>query len=176
MPDEKPEVKPVKLICGVMYVPRTELDAVDEAMVSIFGSIDLRSEPFEFSFTDYYEKEMGSNLKKYFCSFEGLISPDTLSSIKNKTISIEGKFASDGKRTVNLDPGYIEESKLVLASTKNFSHRIYLGDKIWGEVTLRYENARFVTHPWTYPDYATPLSIDFFKTIREKYRKQIILS
>jgi len=173
MLDAKPEVKPVKLICGVMFQPTIDIDAVDSALTELFGLIDSRSDPFDFSFTDYYEKEMGTGLAKRFYSFHKLIQPDSLASIKNKTNGTEAIFSVDNKRTVNLDPGYLEESKLVLASTKNFSHRIYLGDKIWGEVTLRYEKGEFVTHPWTYADYAIPLAFEYFRKVRERYRKQL---
>lgn len=173
MPDGKPEVRPVKLIAGVMFCKAVDLSAADEMLIEKFGPIDSKSEPFEFSFTDYYEKEMGRELSKQFYSFENLIRPDDLARVKKITIGIEARFATDGKRTVNLDPGYLEESKLVLASTKNFSHRIYLGDNIWGEVTLRYEKGDFVTHPWTYPDYATPLAFEFLQKARESYRRQM---
>ena len=176
MSNVKPEVKPGKLICGITFAASVDIDAVDAKLESRFGPIDSLSGKFDLSYTDYYEKEMGSELIKRFLSFENLIVPDQLAKIKNEAISIEAEFTTDGKRTVNLDPGYLEESKLVLASTKNFAHRIYLGDNIWGEVTLRYENGGFVTHPWTYPDYAMPLAFEFFQKIRDIYRKQLTLS
>ena len=173
MPDVRPEVKPVKLICAVMLAPSANLKSIDSALISRFGAIDLRSDKFDFSFTDYYRKEMGSNLTKQFYSFDNLIAPDQLSAIKNKTIEIEAQHAVGGRRTVNIDPGYIEESKLVLASTKNFSHRIYLGRNIWGEITLRFIKGEFVDHPWTYPDYMTPTALGFFKKARGRYREQL---
>ncbi|MEE9554210.1 MAG: DUF4416 family protein [candidate division Zixibacteria bacterium] len=173
MPDGKPEVKPVKLICGITFAPSADLNEIDSRLESRFGPIDSRSGKFDFSFTDYYESEMGPGLIKRFLSFEKLIAPDQLAKTKNETLSIETEISIDGRRTVNLDPGYLEESKLVLASTKNFAHRIYLGDNIWGEVTLRYENGEFVTHPWTYPDYAAPLAFEYFKRVRAKYREQL---
>ena len=176
MLDGKPEVKPVKLICAITFAQSVDMDDIESNLESRFGPIDSRSGKIDFSYTDYYEKEMGSGLIKRFLSFENLIIPDQLAKIKNETISIEAGFAVKGKRTVNLDPGYLEESKLALASTKNFSHRIYLGDNIWGEVTLRYENGRFVTHPWTYPDYATSLAFEYFEEARERYRKQLAMS
>lgn len=173
MSEAKPEVRPVKLICGAMCAPQVDLKTVEGRLERAFGPVDLRSDPFEFKFTDYYDDEMGSGLSKMFYSFEDLIMPDRLAAIKNRTIEIEFEFSRDLRRTVNLDPGYLEESKLVLASTKNFSHRIYLGDHIWGEVTLRYEKGEFVTHPWTYADYKTPLAFSFLKTARDLYRKQL---
>ena len=176
MSDGKPEVKPVKLICAVMRAPSADLESIGSALISRFGAIDLRSDKFDFTFTDYYREEMGLGLTKQFYSFENLITPDKLSEIKNETVAIEAEHTIDGKRTVNLDPGYLEESKLVLASTKNFSHRIYLGRNIWGEITLRYVKGDFVGHPWTYPDYMTPIAFEFFKKAREKYREQISIT
>jgi len=173
MPDGKPEPKPVKLIAGVMFTHATDLIGVNRALEENFGPIDSKSDPFDFSFTDYYEKEMGAGLTKRFYSFEKPVPPDTLAIIKKKTNDMEKRFAVEGRRTVNIDPGYIEESKLVLASTKNFSHRIYLGEGIWGEVTLRYESGEFVQHPWTYPDYVSPLAFEFFQAARAIYRRQL---
>jgi hypothetical protein len=173
MPEAKPDVKPVKLICGVLYRKTVDLNRLDEELISLLGPIDLKSEPFPFDFTDYYENEMGENLSKQFYAFEKLILPDSLADIKNATICMEKDFSLENRRTVNIDPGYIEESKLVLASTKNFSHRIYLKDGIWAEVTLRYERGDFIAHPWTYSDYAQPLAIEFLKTARENYKSQL---
>lgn len=173
MPEAKPEVKTVKLICGVLYSKTVDLNRLDSRLQSLLGSVDSKSEPFDFTFTDYYKEEMGDDLLKQFYSFEKLIPPDGLADIKNATISIETDFSIKDRRTVNLDPGYLEESKLVLASTKNFSHRIYLRDNIWAEVTMRYEKGEFVTHPWTYPDYSQRLAIEFLKEVREKYKKQL---
>ena len=116
---------------------------------------------------------MGDGLKKQFFSFEKPVMPDQLADIKNSTNEIESGYSVNGKRTVNLDPGYLEESKMILASTKNFSHRIYLKDGIWAELTLSYANGKFVTHPWTYPDYQTELAYDFLSKVREKYISQL---
>ncbi|OGC96493.1 MAG: hypothetical protein A2W25_15005 [candidate division Zixibacteria bacterium RBG_16_53_22] len=173
LPTPKPKVRPVKLIAGVLFQRNIALPHVETCLIDAFGPIDSMSPTFDFTFTDYYLSEMGSNLKKRFYSFERLVSPDTLADIKHATIAIEAGFAGPDGRTVNVDPGYLEESKLVLASTKNFSHRIYLRDNIWAEVTMRYMRGKFVTHDWTYPDYSQPLAIDFLCRVREIYRKQL---
>jgi len=173
MPGIKPEVKPVKLICAVLFSPSADLDSVLADLESLIGKIDYKSPLYDFTFTDYYDDEMGENLKKQFLSFEKLIMPDQLADIKNSTNEIETKYSIEGKRTVNLDPGYLEESKLILASTKNFSHRIYLQDGIWAELTLSYASGEFVTHPWTYPDYPTELAYDFLRKTREIYISQL---
>jgi hypothetical protein len=170
----KPKVKPVKLICGVLFNRDFDIQKADDKLISILGPIDLKSPIFDFIFTDYYAPEMGSNLQKRFYSFERLVMPDMLPDIKNNTIKIEDGFSIDGNRAVNLDPGYLEESKLVLASTKNFSHRIYLRDNIWAEVTMRYARGKWITHDWTYPDYSQELGIEFLSRARERYKEQLI--
>jgi hypothetical protein len=173
MPAAKPEVKPVKLICAVLFSPTADLIKSIDNLEGLFGKIDHKSPVYVFTFTNYYGDEMGEDLRKQFLSFEKLIMPDQLADIKNSTNKIEAKYSVNGKRTVNLDPGYLEESKLILASTKNFSHRIYLKDGIWAELTLSYASGKFVTHPWTYPDYATELAFEFLREVREIYIGQL---
>ena len=173
MPGAKPKVKPVKLICAALYSQSADLDKAIADLENQFGTIDHRSPVYDFTFTDYYDDEMGYDLKKQFLSFEKPVMPDQLADIKNSTNKIEAKYSADRKRTVNLDPGYLEESKLILASTKNFSHRIYLKDGIWAELTLSYASGKFVTHPWTYPDYQTELAYDFLTKVREIYIGQL---
>ena len=173
MPAAKPEVKPVKLICAVLFSPAAELDNVITDLENQFGVIDHRSPVYDFNFTDYYNEEMGEDLKKQLLSFEKLIMPNQLADVKISTNKIEAKYSVNGNRIVNLDPGYLEESKLVLASTKNFSHRIYLKNGIWAELTISYAGGKFVTHPWTYPDYQTELAFDFLRKAREIYINQL---
>jgi len=169
----KPKVRPVKLIVGVLFQRKVNLSAIEARLADAFGPIDFKSDTFDFTFTDYYAAEMGNDLRKQFYSFGRLIAPDSLADVKNAAIAIESDFADKGKRIVNIDPGYIEESKLVLASTKNFSHRIYLRDNIWAEVTLRYVRGKFISHDWTYPDYSQALAIEFLDRVREIYRGQL---
>jgi len=173
MPAAKPEVKPVKLICAVMFSPAADLNKAIADLENHFGKIDHNSPVYEFNFTEYYNDEMGEGLRKQFLSFERLVMPDQLSDIKNFTNNIEIQYSVNSKRTVNLDPGYLEESKLILASTKNYSHRIYLKDGIWAELTLSYAGGKFVTLPWTYPDYQTELAVDFLKNARDIYICQL---
>jgi len=173
MPADKPGLRPVKLVCGLLFNKAVELDAVDFRLSSLLGPVDLRSEIFDFKFTRYYNDEMGDNLAKRFYSFQNLVMPDDLPDIKTSTIEIEAEYACDGRRRINIDPGYLEESKLVLASTKNFSHRIYLRDNIWAEVTMRFSHGEFVRHEWTYPDWSQPLGMDFLKQARDIYRSQL---
>lgn len=164
---------PVKLIVGFIFKEESILLKTQKVLVRRFGKIDFKSPILEFSYTDYYEKEMGARLKRQFISFAKLISPKNLASIKNTTNAIESRFSKNNRRTINIDPGYLELSKLVLATTKDFAHRIYLNNGIYAEVTLSYRKNTFKELEWTYPDYRTTGYIEIFNKIREIYRKQI---
>ena len=135
-------------------------DAVDWARqkaVGEFGPVALESEPFEFVETDYYEATMGTGLRITLLAFERSIDPTDLPQIKHQTNRWEDQCAETGRwdqtRPVNVDPGYLTEAKLVLASTKDHHHRIYLRQGIFAEVTLHYSGGRWQGRPWTYPNY-----------------------
>ncbi len=136
--------------------------------------MDMDSGEFPFDFTNYYSNEMGPLLLRRFGAFENLVDPQILPQLKIKANNIEDEYArKDGSRQVNLDPGYIEQAKLILATTKNFSHRVYIGSGIYGEVTLQWHRGRFIPQPHTYPDYQDPFTLDFLGRVREKYRSQL---
>lgn len=136
--------------------------------------MDKESEVMDFTFTGYYDKEMGAGIKRQFVSFTRLILPEQLPVIKLLTNKIEQDLALKGKRRVNIDPGYLSLAKVVLATTKDYSHRFYLGQGIYGEVTLTYARGKFSSFPWTYPDYQTQSYQQFFGEIREIYKKQLL--
>jgi len=165
---------PVKLFVGVLVSERSLLGQVEARLASEFGAIDHRSDIIPFDFTDYYTKEMGDTLTRQFFSFESLIAGEQLPQLKLKTNSLEERFALPNvSRPVNLDPGYIEHAKVVLASTKNFYHRIYLRDGIFAEVTMHFKNNTFQFFPWTYPDYQSRDYLEFFFKLRHIYRGQL---
>ena len=164
---------PVKLICGVTYTAENDLHDLLSDLETVLGCIDDRSESFDFSFTSYYEEEMGKYLLKCFLSFRDLMPPEKLPSMKLRTNEIEDAWSKDGKRRVNLDPGYLTGAKLVLASAKDFAHRLFLSDGIYGDVQLQYARNRFNIQPWTYPDYQTETAIQFFEKIRQKYLVEV---
>ena len=117
---------------------------------------------------------MGSVLKRKFIFFENLINPASISKIKLKTIELESEFLNDdGGRRINLDPGYLDAAKLVLVSTKDFSHRMYLDKGIYGEVTLIYSGKSYQILPYTFPDYRTEEYFDIFKKAREIFKTHI---
>jgi hypothetical protein len=164
---------PVKLFVG-MLAPRADLFEIAQTeLAKRFGPIDAAGEITPFDFTNYYEAEMGPNLKRKFVGFERLINPKELVSAKLFTIDLEERISERfgaGQRIVNLDPGYVSLAKLVLASTKDYTHRVYLGDGVFGEVTLHFAHGRFNPWPWTYPDYKTDDYLGFFEAIRRQYR------
>ena len=140
----------------------------------LLGPMDLESPLFAFDFSDYYRREMGQGLKKKFFSFARLAEPDILAGLKRRTAACEHIHRNDtGGRLVHVDPGYWADAKLVLASTQNYSHRIWIGRRIFAEVTLRYHRKRIEPMDWTYPDYRTALALEFFEKVRTTYLKQL---
>lgn len=162
----------VKLIIGLI-AKREYLAPVISVLNRKFGGIDFKSDVFEFKYTDYYFKEMGEPLYRQFIAFEKLISPSELWKIKVYTNKLEMKFSKDGKRQANIDPGCLNFSRLILASAKDFSHRIYLNKGIYAEITLIYRDGEYQTLPWTFPDYATETYRRIFRQIRDIYGKQV---
>ncbi|HID93519.1 MAG TPA: DUF4416 family protein [bacterium (Candidatus Stahlbacteria)] len=158
-----------KLICGVIANSEWMLEKVIAVLKENFGDIDKRSKMIPFDFTNYYEKEMGKGLIREWVSFLKPIKEDEIKNIKLKTIKLEKWLANkDGSRNVNIDPGYVSLSKLVLASTKDYAHRIYLGDGIFAEITLIYRKGAFQPLEWTYPDYRQ--NTRFFEEVREELK------
>jgi len=164
---------PAKLIVGFIFKDNLVFTKTQTALIKRFGKIDFKSQILEFSYTNYYEKEFGINLKRQFVSFAKLINPENLASIKTIANAIELKLAKKGKRTINIDPGYLQLSKLVLATTKDFCHRIYLNKGIYAEITLSYRGNTFKPCEYTYPDYKTAEYIKIFNRIRDIYKEQI---
>jgi|GEM_PF-137117 len=166
----KPDPPLVKLVVG-MLSPTGELFAQAEELLSQkFGAVDFSSRLLPFAYTKYYDKEMGNGIFRKFISFRELINADSIAEIKIFTCGIEKQFSSpSGSRRINLDPGYISAAKLVLATTKNYDHRIYLKDGIYAEVTLSFRDHRFQPCDWTYPDYRTDEYIKIFNEIRKSY-------
>jgi hypothetical protein len=164
---------PVKLIIGFIFKEEPPFNTARIFLERRFGEIDFESKVFSFIHTDYYEKEFGRELKRQFISFKKLIPPERLAGIKVITNAIERKLSSDSRRQINIDPGYIDMAKLILATTKDYKHRIYLQKGIYAEITLFYQGKTFNSWEWTYPDYKTSEQIAIFNQIREIYLEQI---
>ena len=169
--------KPVKLIVAIMAADKTCLKAAIRALEANLGTIDLSSDAWDFNKTTYYKDQTGENILKQFVSIEKLIDPGDLAKIKHKTNKLERKLAkklqSQFPRPVNLDPGVIEPSKLILATTKNYSHRIYIGKKMYAEVTLIFDKGKWQFFGYTYPDYRQPCYMDFFDKVRKRLVEQL---
>ncbi|RLC33491.1 MAG: DUF4416 domain-containing protein [Candidatus Nealsonbacteria bacterium] len=164
---------PVKFICTFIYRDEKTYTKAKKLLERKFGKADFESQKITFDFTDYYYEEMGKPLYRRFVSFEKLRKIPNFVKIKLFCIKLEKKFSTKNRRSINIDPGYINESKLVLTTTKDFSHRIYLNKGIYAEVTLHYADKTFNYFPTTFPDYRTPQYIDIFLSIRKIYRRQI---
>ena len=162
-----------KLIIGFIFKTEPQYKKAKAALIKHFCDIDYESDTLEFNLTDYYEPEFGQNLNRKFISFKKVISPGKLARIKTLTNRLEKKFSKGGKRAVNIDPGYLNLSKLVLASTKDYAHRIYLDKGIYAEITLIFRNKTFGPWEWTYPDFRTAEYIAIFNQIRQIYTEQI---
>lgn len=162
----------VKLFVASTFTNQEIEKAADELLIEAFGPIAITSERFEFVYTEYYADEMGPALTKKFIGFQRLIRPEHLSEIKLRTNAIEAKFCIENRRQCNLDPGYLSGAKVVLATTKNYDHRIYLGQGIYGDVHLRYRGNEFIFNDWTYPDYRQRVVLDFFYQLRSLYMKE----
>jgi hypothetical protein len=164
---------PEKLIIAVLISQSDMFDSVIKRLTDTFGKIDFKSEFLNFDYTNYYNTEMGSSIKRFFISFSILVSPDSLADIKIKTNKIENSFLVHGERKINLDPGMLSVKRFMLATTKDNGHRIPLQKGIYGEVTLLFVNKNFKPLPWTYIDYQSEEYSKILKSIRIIYKNNL---
>jgi hypothetical protein len=167
------EPEPVKLIASVFSPEKACIHGVMGRLSEIYGAADRVSSELFFDRTRYYAREMGWPLHRRFLSFERLVRAESLVDVKLKTNEIERQCLSEGKRTVNIDPGYISPERLILATGKNYVHRVYLSEGIYADLTLLFKRGSFEPLSWTYPDYKDPQTIGFFNGVRETYMKQL---
>ena len=167
------EPQRVNLVTGVLTNSEENLQKAKEKLSQYFGPIDCQSPSFLFDKTDYYEKEMGVNLFRVWFGFKSLINAEEIVSIKLKVNAIESFFSVDNKRTINIDPGYIDVGKLVLVSVKYGTQKIYLGSNIWADIVLMYENGKFTQLPWSFPDFKSGIYNDFLKKYRSMYKLKL---
>lgn len=170
--------KRAKLFTGLLTGDADLLVMAQRRLVEHFGPIEMQSDVWPFDATDYYESELGSDVKRQFVFFRELVSVERLAEIKRLTNAIEERICDDlarprTLRPVNIDPGYITLSKLVLATTKDHAHRLYLHRGIYAEVTLRFEAGRWRPWPWTYPDYAADTYHAAFTQARDRLKTQL---
>ncbi|TYB31519.1 MAG: DUF4416 family protein [Candidatus Mcinerneyibacterium aminivorans] len=167
-------IEKVMLFVGILYTEKDNLNKAIKLLKEDFGKTVQFKHNIDFDVTDYYNDEMGSNIKKAFIVFNNLIEREKLADIKLKTNKLEKYFRDEeNNRKINLDPGYIALPKLVLATTKDRSHRIYIGKGIFAEVTLYFYDNSFRIYNWTYPDFKKEEYIEFFNQVREKYKRKL---
>lgn len=171
------EPKAAKFFVALLSSDSELLTTVEKDLSNVLGAVDSRSEILPWTVSSFYESEMGSDLRRRFVSFGPLASPAELARIKLLTQHVEDKFrdktANHPGRHVNLDPGYIDTFKVVLASTKNAGQRIYLHSGIYAEATLTYFDGAFHGLAYTYPDYLWPATLAFFTSLRSVYVDQL---
>jgi hypothetical protein len=167
------EAEDVKLVASLFSSQETLLDQVIAELESLFGPTDWRSPKLFFDRTRFYEKEMGWPLHRRFLAFRDLVRPERLVEIKHKTNDLESQYRQQGSRRINIDPGYVSLERLVLATGKNYSHRIYLSRGIYADLALIFKRGSFKALEWTYRDYADPEVIGFFNALRDRYKKQL---
>lgn len=170
------EQLPAKFFCAITFAGSIDYKQILDRLTAIVQESDTQSEIYDFDkFTDYYESQMGRNLKKVFVSFKELMEIERLPELKVATNGLEEEYETHGKRLINLDPGYITQAKLVLATTKNYSHRLYLGKGIFGDLHMIYKNKNYQPQAWTYPDYKQQLALSYFNKLRQIYKEQLAL-
>lgn len=163
----------VKLVFGVLSVDQSLHQRLFKMVEELFGPIESVTDAVPFDYTDYYDEEMGDHPIRFFIVCRNLIDPGRLAECKIRSNGIEAEFSVEGKRRINLDPGLLSAHNLILATTKNRSHRIPLANGIYGEITLMYRDKAFCGFPWTYADYASEPFKAFFASLRASYMKQL---
>jgi len=161
--------KPAKLVIGFFVKEKRLGISVTKALAKKYGPVDMTSSWLPFNFTTYYNEEMGTPLFRRLIVYKNLIEQNSLSDIKLFTNDLEQKYLTEDRRVVNIDPGYLLHERFVLATGKNYSHRIYIGKGIYADLTLIYAKGQYSKLPWTYPDYAQENILTFLKQVRVKY-------
>ncbi|MBN1348532.1 DUF4416 family protein [candidate division KSB1 bacterium] len=165
--------QPVKLIIGILYTDDALLANALDLLKPELGDIDYQSPVYEFNISEYYFAEMGHPIQRMFISFGRLVNPKELAPIKIQTNAIEDQLAVQSNRKVNLDPGYLDFDKFVLASAKYNGQKVYLDLGIWADLTLRYEKGNFYPFPWSFPDFKRGLYNAAFQRMRELYKADL---
>lgn len=167
--------KPAKLVMSVLVNEKALMPEVAADLESVIGKIDAVSAWMDFNFTAYYQDEMGTPLFRRMMAFKNLIEQPTLVDVKLATNKVEQSYSKGGDRCVNIDPGYLLLERFVLATGKNYSHRIYLDRGIYADLTLVYQKGAYQALPWTYPDYKDSKMLQFLHQVRVKYAADLRL-
>lgn len=167
------EFHQVKLFSGFIYRDKDIYQSVKVKLARIFSPVELESEAFDFDFTTYYNEEMGTPLLRRFASFKTLIAPEQLPDIKLLTNQIEIETAAAGNRTINLDPGYLSEANVIIATTKNYYHRVPLQKGIYAHMEYVIKGKQICPLEWTYPDFKSSCYLDFFQELQQLYKQEM---
>jgi hypothetical protein len=164
---------PAKLVISLIMREKGLLPQVGAALEGLFGPLEMVSRWLAFDFTAYYEAEMGRSLVRRMLTFAKPVAQDRLAEIKLAANDLEARHLIDGRRRVNIDPGLLLPARFVLASGKDFAHRIYLSNGIFADLTLIYTQGAFQRLPWTYPDYAGEALLGFLQQVRRRYQLEV---
>lgn len=160
---------------GILFTPGVSLNPVIHALKDEMGEHILQSEAIDFKHTTYYTEEMGEIIRRQWYVFNDLVDPSQITRFKQTTNALENQHLDHhNNRQINIDPGLITMSNVILASTKNYSHRIYLGQGIYAEVTLMFKDKQYRALEWTYPDYRETATRDFFKRARDLLKEKLV--
>jgi|OpeIllAssembly_1097287.scaffolds.fasta_scaffold12852_3 hypothetical protein len=159
------------LFFALLFAREAVVDSILPILGDRFGDIMHKSPMYAWSHSHYYDRELGTPVLRRFIFFGSLFDASTLPDIKLETNRLEDAFSENGKRTINIDPGYVTSSKVVLASAKDYSHRLYLGKGIYGEVALYFQGSRFNPMPYTYQDYKEQKGLEMFAMARKELKK-----
>ena len=164
----------VILVAGLLLRDEEALrELLEKELERLWGPISHRSEEVDFNFSDFYEKEMGPKLKRQFVAFQEPFYAGGLLQAKLNSNEVEDRLVISGGRRANVDPGYLDLSKVVIASTKDATYRVYMGGGIYSQSMLRYEGGSYHPWAWTYPDYRSEMAISFFNRVRSDYKKGV---
>ncbi len=163
---------PVQPVLAVLFRDSTLLEPVRDKVDSHWGPMEYQSDPIPFNVTDYYRDEFGEDLKRSIWSFEEQMDASHLVRRKKEAESVEQRFARNGDRRVNLDPGYIDPAKLVLASGKENGQKIYLDKGVFADIILFYEKGEWKPMPWTFPDFRDGRYDEALTRIRTQWKRK----
>lgn len=172
--------QPHKLFVAVLYASGVTFEELREVLEGCFGAVDSILEPHPFTHSTYYDQEMGPCLQRALLSFSRIVDPSSMARLKRTTNALERRFARPApsgetglRRTVNLDPGLLSLSRVMLATTKASAHRVPLCAGYYAEVTLMFRRGRYVPFEWTYPDYRSEPFLDWLLLVRRSYHSQL---
>lgn len=165
--------KPVKFFVAVLFVDESALSSAKKIMTAVWGPLDFEGTDRAFDVSDYYEPEMGRSILRRFLAFQAPMPPDELASAKVRCNQIEEDLSVEGKRTVNIDVGYLDHNKIILASAKEEGQKIYLGQGIYADLMGRFRDGRYQPFDWTFPDYRDGRYDEELRRVRSLLLRQL---